>query len=173
MIQFCVMSAHEGRLGSEKKIYITFMAGCGLVRPTYARQLLAQRRNAQDGQPQRRGQFFLTIMGATEIASPTLAEEFLDLRELIKTGALTPEDWDRGLVQAGQPDVTISSFTLMAGFSEIELPSENAEADALALQQHLGSIPENVGQVLQLGVGQQEAERRATVRRALEVARLA
>ena len=64
-------------------------------------------------------------------------------------------------------DVSISSFTLMGGFSECELPSEDEEVDSLALQRHLGHIPESAGQILQYGIGRRGAERFATLRRAL------
>jgi hypothetical protein len=170
------MSGHEGRIRTnERKVYFTLMGACELVRPTFARQILAQRRKAKnpDAVAHQGWHFFLTIMGATEISAPTLAEEFLDLRELIKTGALSPDDWDRGLLEAGQSDQFISSFTLMGGFSETELPGENEEVESLALHRHLGNIPDQAGQVLQLAIGQHDAERRATVRRAFDTAQLA
>ena len=110
-------------------------------------------------------------MGATEINAPTLAEEFIDLQELLRSGELRMDDWERHAADAGRSDVSISSFTLMAGFSECELPSENEEVDSLALHRHLGNIPESAGAVLQHGIGQRGAERRATLRRAVETAR--
>jgi len=116
----------------------------------------------------RGGPFFLTIFGGVDIKSPTLAEEFLDLREMISGGALTLEDWDRAMASLGSADIPIASFTLFGGFDECELPSESEEIDSLAIQRHLGNISESAGRVLQLGIGQRDARRSATVRRALQ-----
>ncbi len=165
MIQVCIMSGHEGRLGSEGKVYLTLMGGCELTRPTLARQIAASRRRSEGLSRPR--QTFITLLGVTEIKVPTLAEEYIELQELIGSGSVTLADWDRCVADADRSDVTIASFTLMAGFGECELPSENDEIDALALQQHLGTISETASQVLQYGIGQRGAERRAILRRAI------
>jgi hypothetical protein len=167
MIQFCIMGGYEGVIRPEKKIYITLMGGCELKRCTVARQILTQRQ--RESEPGRRSgrQFFLTIMGGTEITCPTLAEEFIDLREMVSSGALTMSDWDRVMADLGRAEVTHASFTLMGGFSENELPSEEQEIESLAVQRHLGNISESAGEVLQYGIGQRDAERRATLRRAI------
>lgn len=167
MIQFCMMSGHEGRMGSEKKLYITLMGACELVRPTFARQMLSRREAAQNGKSSRNWQFFLTIMGAAEVCAPTLAEEFIDLRDLVNTGVIARDDLDHSLSGAEPETISISSFTLMGYFSDSGLPGENVEIDSLALHRHLGNIPESAGQVLQLGIGQKDAERHATIRRAV------
>lgn len=167
MFQVCIMAGHEGRLRSEKKIHLTLMGGMGLIRPTVARQLLARRQQQGAGQSKPQRQFFLTIMGGVEIKSPTLAEEFIDLRELLASGALNMDEWEHGMVELGRSDTLIASFTLMGGFEECSLPTENQEVDSLALQRHLGNISEGAGQVLQLGFGQRDAERRSTLRRAI------
>jgi len=167
MIQFCIMGGHEGRVRPERKLYVTLMGACELTRQSVARQILTRRQQEKDGRPGPPAQFFLTLMGATEIKCPTLAEEFLDLRQLISSGALTMEDWDRATSDLGRLDVSIASFTLMGAFSENELPSENEEIESLAVQRHLGNISSAAGQVLQLGIGQRESERRATLRRAI------
>jgi len=167
MIQFCIMSGYEGRIRPEPKIYVTFMGGCDLKRETVARQILAQRLHQREGKTQAPRQFFLTVMGRVEIKCPTLAEEFIDLREMINSGTLSMDDWDRAMADLGRTDVSIASFTLMGGFSENELPSENEEIESLAVQRHLGTISDSAGQVLQFGVGQRDAERRATLRQAI------
>ena len=170
MIQFCIMSGHEGRLQPAKKIYFTLMGGLELTMPTLAKQILASRQQSADGGPPPvQSHFFLTIMGGVEIRLPTLAEEFLDLREMIRGGVLTIGDWDRCLAQLGRSNVSISSFTLMGGFEESRPPAESDEIDSLALQRHLGNISESSGRVLQLGVGQRESERWAVVRQAVVV----
>lgn len=168
MIQFCIMGGQEAVLQPESKIYITFMGGCELRRETLARRILSQRQRQRDGRPVPR-QFFLTIMGGTDIQSPTLAEEFIDLQQLLRSGQLSMEDWDRAMAELGRLDVSIGSFTLMGGFSECELPSENQEIDSLALQRHMGNITRQASDVLQHGIGKRDSERHATLRRALLV----
>ncbi len=169
MIQVCIMSWHEGYLASDKKVYLSLMGGCGLIGPTLARQIVTKRERERNGSARPPRQFFLTIMGAAEITAPPLAQEFLDLRDLLSSGAISMTDWDRAGGDAGHADVSIGSLTLMGHFSDRELPSEDDEINALALQRHLGHITEAQGQVLQCGIGQRGAERRATVRRAVTV----
>jgi hypothetical protein len=167
MIQFCIMGGYEGLIRPEKKVYITLMGGSDLKRPTVARQILSLRRHESEGPSKPRRQFFLTVMGATEIHSPTLAEEFIDLREMVQSGALSMSDWDRAMGELSRTEASYASFTLMGGFSENELPSDEQEIESLAVQRHLGNISEDAGQVLQFGIGQRDAERRATLRRAI------
>ncbi len=170
MIQVCIMSGHEGRLRAEKKLYITLMGGTELNRPTLAKQILMQRQQEKDvreGKPAGQRHFFLTIMGATEILLPTLAEEFIDMHETFRTGILAVEEWDRCVALLGKSDYGIASFTLMGGFSETTLPAEEKEIETLALHRHLGTIPETAGRILEFGIGQRDAERWATVRRAV------
>ncbi len=168
MIQFCIMSGQESKIRPEAKVYVTLMGGMELKRDTLARQILSQRQRQRQGQIAPPKQFFLTIMGATEVTCPTLAEEFIDLQQLMRTGELTMADWDRAMTDLGRLDVSISSFTLMGGFSENELPSESAEIDSLALQRHLGNITADAGEVLKHGIGQRDAERHVVIRRALQ-----
>jgi hypothetical protein len=167
MIQFCIMGGYEGCVRPERKVYVTLMGGCDLKRATVARQLLARRLQEREGQTRPPRQFFLTIMGGVQIKCPTLAEEFIDLREMMSSGTLSMDDWDRAIADMGRADVSIASFTLMGGFSESVLPSENEEIESLAVQRHLGTISDSAGQVLQFGVGQRDGERRATLRRAV------
>jgi len=167
MIQFCILSGYEGRVRPEPKIYVTFMGGCSLRRETVARQILTQRLHEREGKTHPPRQFFLTVMGGVDITCPTLAEEFIDLREMINSRTLSMDDWDRAMADLGRSDVSISSFTLMGGFSENELPTEEQVIESLAVQRHLGTISDSAGQVLQFGVGQRDAERRATLRQAI------
>lgn len=167
MIQFCIMSGYEGLVRPEPKIYVTFMGGCSLKRETVARQILTQRLHEREGKTHPPRQFFLTVMGGVDITCPTLAEEFIDLREMINSRTLSMDDWDRAMADLGRSDVSISSFTLMGGFSGDGLPTEGQEIESLAVQRHLGTISDSAAQVLQFGVGRHDAERRATLRQAI------
>ncbi len=169
MIQICIMSGHSGQMRPEKRIYFTLMGGCELERPTLARQIVAQRRHREKGRTEPLHQLFITILGATEITVPTLATEFIDLREMVNNGMMSIGDWDDAVAELSQDSYTVASLTLMGGFSDGAIPEENAEIDSLALQRHLGNISESAGQVLQLGIGQRDSERRETIRRAMMV----
>ena len=59
------------------------------------------------------------------------------------------------------------SLTLFGTFSESELPSENEEIEGLALQRHIGTITDNSGQILELGVGRSGAQRRTVLQQAI------
>jgi len=167
MVQLCVFSGHEGRWRPEQKLYLTLFGGCDLTRPTVARQILADREWRADPRRSPQRTFFLTLFGGAVIKSPTLAEEFIDLREILDSGALSLADYERAIAGLGRSDSAIYSLTLFGGFVESQLPTENTEVDSLALQRHVGNIPESAGRVLQLGIGLKDAERRATVHRAV------
>jgi hypothetical protein len=167
MIHVTIFAGHEGRLQPNKRLYLTLFGGCELVRPTIARELLTQRQARRDPRPAGPKAFFLTIFGGMEIKAPSLAEEFIDLREMIGSGLLTMEEWERSMVDLERNDGAIASLTLFGSCNECKLPSENEEVDSLAVQRHLGNIPESATQVLQYGIGQRGVERSATLRRAL------
>jgi hypothetical protein len=168
MFQICMFGGYEGRLQTSKRVFLTIFGSCELHRQTLARQLLARR---SAGQPDRAGthrNVVVTLFGATEIKAPTLAEEFIDLKDAIRSGALSRDAWDSFASDlAASESESVFSLTLFAGFSEAELPSENEEVDSLAIQRHLGNISDSALQVLQLGVGQNDAQRRAVLRQAI------
>jgi len=167
MVHVTIFGGHGGRLQSDKRVFITLFGGTELLRPTIARQLLAQKQTQQNPGDRPNRPFFFTIFGGVEITYPTLAEEFLDLRELISSGMLSLSDWDRSMTLLTEPAGSIASFTMFGACEENNLPGEDAEVDSLAAQQHLGNISGSATQVLQYGIGQKGSERAATVKRAL------
>ncbi len=167
MIHVCIFSGHEGELRPEKKLYLTIFGGCTLHRLTLARQILAHRQAKARDMPGRPQPFFLTVFGGVDIAAPTLAEEFMDLREVLDGGGLIMAEFERALADLDRFDASSSSLTLFGGFTECKLPSENEEVEVLARHRHIGNISASAGGVLQLGIGQRGADRRATVRKAL------
>ncbi len=173
MIQFCMFGGHGGELSHDKRVYVTIFGACELKRPTIARQIieLRQRSNSGKAAPMR---FFITLFGGTEVAAPTLCEEYLDLQDGLRSGLLTLEEWDRTVAHVGvASSLRVSSFTLFGGFSSSELPSEDEELDRLALNHHLGQIPETAGKALMMAVGQDGSQRPAAVRQAIAVAQTA
>ena len=167
MLQLCMFGGYDGQLGPEAKVYFTMFGGCDLRRPTLARRMLDLRREGPDGARQGR-KIIITIFGGTDITSPTLAEEFIDLREAVRSGALDPNRWDEYMTELTRTEPrAIMSFTLFGGFDEAKLPGEDQEVETLALQRHLGTITEESGRVLEMGVGQGGAQRRAVIHQAV------
>lgn len=167
MIHFCVFGGHDGQLSPDKKFYVTICGACELKRPTLAKQIIEMRRRAEAGLPQPSSHFFVTIFGYTGIVSPTLAEEYLDYKDAIASHMLTPEEWHAAVVRlSGDEGMRIDSFTLCGAFAANELPGENEEIEGLALNRHLGHIPENAGTMLEMAVGQGGSQRASLIGRA-------
>lgn len=167
MIHFCVFGGHEGQLSPDKKFYVTICGACELKRPTLAKQIVEMRRRAEAGLPHPSTHFFVTIFGATEIKSPTLAEEFLDFKDAIASNMFTTEEWHAAVARLGGDEgMRIDSFTLCGAFSANELPSENEEVEGLALNRHLGHIPDDAGTMLEMAVGQGGSQRASLIGRA-------
>jgi len=167
MLQACIMSGLESDLSSDSKFYLTLMGGCELRAPTIAKQILAKQNRPKPDRAFPVTQTFVTFLGSTEIKVPTLAQEYLEYRDLIQSGSLNLGDWDRFTGELGRIDVKVVTFTIMGGYSEGELPTDDEEIDSLALQTHLGNIQETASEILKHGIGQRGAERRAILRRAL------
>ncbi len=167
MLQACIMSGLESDLSSDSKFYLTLMGGCELRAPTIAKQILANRNKPTGNRAFTVTQTFITLLGSTEIKVPTLAQEFLEYRDLMQCGSLSLGDWDRLAGELGRIDVKVVTFTIMGGYCEDQLPSDDEEIDSLALQTHLGNIHEAASEILKHGIGQRGAERRAILRRAL------
>ena len=185
MIQVTIFSGREGPLRYDNTFYLTLFGACEMTKPTLARHLMiAQQRVQPEPEPVRgdawgtmakamrqeaRNQkpFFLTVFGAVSIKNPTLAEELVDLQELIRSGELSLEEWDRAMLTLSHLGSSCSSFTLFAGFDESELPSEDEEVNSLAMQCHLGNISDSSREVLQAGIGLKESDRRAVLHRAV------
>lgn len=166
MLKFTIFASHDGQFRPGRMIYVTLFAGCELLRSTVAKDAISARGVGRDGNQPPLGPCMITIFGGTSIKYPTLAEEYVDLRDMLKSGTLTLDEWDRAAASAGVANASAASFTLFAGFNENETPSEDEEVNALAIQRHIGNVPDQAGNILQLGVGLPLAERIATVRRA-------
>lgn len=167
MVKVTIFGSHEGRLQNDNSFYLTVFGGCALVQPTIARQLLARRASQRGERPALGRPYFFTLFGSAEIKSPTLSEEFIDLKEMVRGGELTLQDWERSMVDLARPDSMYASFTIFGGFDECMLPEEDKEIESLALQCHLGNIPDSARNVLQTGIGQGGSERRAVIHRAI------
>lgn len=167
MINLCIFGGHGGQLGSTKRIFVTIFGGCELKRPTIARQIIDMKRSGAT-QLRPKTLYFLTLFGGTEIKSPTLAEEYVALQDALRAGLLTHAEWDRAVGQLATTDgFEAASLTLFGGFSANELPTEDEELDALAVQRQIGNISSSATDTLMLAIGHEGAQRPAVVRRAL------
>lgn len=188
MVQVTIFGGRDGPLRYDNTFYLTLFGGCVMRKPTLARQIMiARQRQTPEPEPSRGDMwgtmtramrndarrakpFFLTIFGGASIKNPTLAEELVDLQELIRSGELSLADWDRAMLSLTQLESSCGSFTMFGGFDEAELPSEDEEVNSLAMQCHLGNINDSSREVLQAGIGLSDSERRSVLHRAVEVA---
>ncbi len=167
MVHFCIFGGQGGTLDSGRKVYLTIFGGSEIRRPPLAGKL-AERGHDNNESGARAQCFFFTMFGATNIRWPTLAEEFIALRDALHGHSLTWEKWDRATrSNSGLYQPTSASLTIFGGFDPDELPSEDDELEALSLHRHNGSIPENAIEQLMLAIGQTGAPRLAAVRQAV------
>lgn len=167
MFHLCLFGGQSGQLADDKRVYVTILGGCSLRWPTFARQIseLRQRGAPNAATPY----FFVTLLGSTDVAAPTLAEEYVDLQNALRAGQLTLDDWDRSVAHVGSFRSS-GSLTLFAGFDGDCLPSEDQELEDLALNRHLGYIPDAAAELLIRAIGQRGASRAAAVRQAVAAA---
>ena len=98
---------------------------------------------------------------------PTLASEYLALRDAVLGGALTLSDWDRLVARFGDGGLRSGSFAVFGSVNTDDLPGEDEELDDLSLQRHTGGIPEGIIDRLMLAVGHGGPQRLSTVRQAV------
>jgi hypothetical protein len=168
MLHLCVFGGHGGEIRPGKRVYFTVFGGCELHWPTLARQVISARQRGED-RTRRFGAFIITAFGATVVKSPTLAQEFLEMQDALRSGLLTLSDCDRA--QASLADSgAFGSFTIFGACDTDALPSEAEELDSLALHRHLGHISDSAANQLMLAAGETGAQRIAVVRRAVATA---
>jgi hypothetical protein len=169
MAHFCMFGGNEGVLSADGSVYITVFGGSDLRRLPLARQI-AERRLRGGAAAE---SFFFTLFGGTSLIWPTLAEEYLALRDAVRSGTLSLTEWDQCVGRGdGHGPIQTHSLTLFGGFEADTLPGEDKELDDLTLQRHLGHIPEPAVQTLMLAIGQRGAQRLAAVRHAAAMALL-
>jgi hypothetical protein len=166
MVRFTIFSGHEGSLGPDGDIYITVFAGSDLERPPLATLAARTRGQPNPDYPAARYTFF-TLFGGVEVRWPTIAQEFLALRDALRSGALTLADWDGFVARHGQAGgLRVNAFTLFGGCNGDGVPSEDKELDDLALHRHLGHLTDAALQTLLPAIGQKGALRLAVLRQA-------
>lgn len=167
MVRICMFGGQGGTLTySRYKVYITIFGGCEIKRGSIASQVVSMRSRSAFGGPPRVA-FFVTLFGGTEIQWPTLVEEYLELMDVLRTGAIDLEEWSRVAAQiVSDEQFNIGTLTLFGSCDTSAAVGEDEELDRLALASQLGQIPETAREILMTGVGQHGSARINAVRQA-------
>jgi hypothetical protein len=167
MVRFTIFSGHEGPLGPDGDVYVTVFASSQLERPPLATWAARTRGQPVTGRPPAHYTFF-TLFAGVEVRWPTIAQEYLALREALRNGVLTLADWDGFVARHGQAGgLRMNAFTLFGGCCGDGVPSEDKELDDLALHRHLGHLTDAAIQTLLPAIGQKSVLRLAAVRQAV------
>lgn len=193
MVHFTIFGGSEVTLGSGGKCIVTLFGGTDVRKPTLAKRLMQEKHllsshqaapgkdlknvdkvlmflggNYPAGQPgsrRSRSNFILTICGGVEIKPPSIAEEFMDMRELMSSGLISEAEWDQlvgRLYQMGEMD-SISSFTLFGAMGEGSL-SEEEEIKKIHSARELGLIDTEEERALRSVVGRDPQQVRMLLR---------
>ncbi len=193
MFHFTVCGGSEVTLTGGGQFIVTLFGGTDVRKPTLAKRLMREKHalvtqnpdpnykpnnldkilnhlqgNSPSGSPlanKRRSTFILTICGGVEIKPPSIAEEFMDMRELVSSGLIDPNEWDQlvgRLYQMGELD-SISSFTLFGGMGEVAL-NEQEEIKKIHSASGLGLISEDEEKALRSVVGRDPQQVRMLLR---------
>ena len=192
MFHFTIFGASEVTLSGQGQCIVTLFGGTEVRKPTLAKRLMQERHalsnrksdpdynpnnvdkvlnvlqgNTPTGLPRtekRHRTFLLTIFGAVELRPPSIAEEFMDMRELVSSGLIDVDEWDQLVGRLYQMDDldSVSSFTLFGGMGEVAINQEEeitkihsavglgliAEDEARALRSVVGRDPQQVRMLL-------------------------
>lgn len=194
MLHFTIFGASKVNLHGGGQFILTLFGGTEVRKQTLAKRLLQQKhllnssqspanadqvRNVDKvlsflqgnypagrrGAEKRRTAFLLTIFGVVEIKPPTIAEEFMDMRELVSSGLISNAEWDQLVGQLYQVDEldSISSFTLFAGMGEERLDDEE-ELKKIHSAGELGLISKDEEIALRSVVGRDSQQVRMLLR---------
>ena len=194
MFHFTIFGGSEVTLTGSRQLILTLFGGTEVRKPTLAKRLIQEKHAQWPGKPagqvaaddklhkvqnffdkldsgaggrpgQRSSTFLLTIFGGVELKPPSIAEEFMDMRELVSSGMIEPREWDQlvgRMYQMGDLD-SISSFTLFAGMGEAAL-SEEEEIKKIASATSMGLISGDEEQALRSVVGRDPQQVRMLLR---------
>ncbi len=166
MVHFSMFGGTETLLSPNLWMCVTIFAGTELKRPTMARQILNIKQRLRAGLPveprtagfslarfgggqrsavpRRSRCFCLTLFGATELQCPTLAEEFVDLKSLLGSEGITPDEWRVAMPLLAEEDggVDFVTVTMFGGFG-VEYPSRKEEVEKLEEHLELGLLSQS------------------------------
>jgi hypothetical protein len=185
MFHLTLFGGTDVKLDGRTKLIITCFGGTDVHRQTLAKRILREKHMAETElkplpthppeavvrwalarQRQRRtGCFIFTMFGAVEIKPPSLAEEFMDMRELIGSGLIKQEEWDRlvGRIYEMGESEGHASFTMFGALEESTL-SEDEELQKIRSAQELGMISADEENALRNVVGRDPHQVRQLLR---------
>jgi len=165
MFHITMFGGTEGVLPVSDFVSLTFFGGTELKRPTLAQRMLRLRdlRRQAPSAWRRIFQFdknvIVTIFGSTEIYAPTVMDEYADLRRVIASGVLAPDEGRQLLAEladrGGAHDL-FSAITLFGGCS-VETPKPAEERKALESGRQAGLIGDREHAVLDQVIGRSES----------------
>lgn len=194
MFHFTIFGGSEVTLTGSRQLIFTLFGGTDVRKPTLAKRLMQEKHAPWSAEPagqvdaddklhkfknffekldsgaggrpgQRSSTFLLTIFGSVELKPPSIAEEFMDMRELVSSGLIEPREWDQlvgRMYQMGDLD-SISSFTLFGGMDEAAL-SEEEEIKKITSATSMGLISGDEEQALRSVVGRDPQQVRMLLR---------
>lgn len=166
MPHFCVFGGAEVQLEPEPTHCVTLCGGMELRRPPLAVLIGTRQQRTSNGVP-RPVRWVVTLFGSTDVTWPTLADEYLALKNAVAAGTVTLAEWDRFMAAPSNLGLLgIRTLTMFGGLSAEGIPTEEEEIDALSLQRHFGQVSQRAAEILMLAVGQRGATRLSAVRRA-------
>ena len=193
MFHFTIFGGSEVTLSGQGQCIVTLFGGTDVRKPTLAKRLMQERHalssrksdpdynpnnvdkvlnvlqgNTPTGLPRtekRHRTFLLTIFGAVELRPPSIAEKFMDMRELVSSGLISADEWDQLVGRLYQIDDldSVSSLTLFGGMGEAALNQEE-EIKKIHSAVGLGLIDEDEERALRSVVGRDPQQVRMLLR---------
>ena len=193
MFHFTIFGGSEVTLTGGSQFIFTLFGGTDVRRSTLAKRLVQEKHQLQANRPpadysrdgvdkvlnfmkgdpaygrpdghEHRKCFLLTIFGGVEIHPPSIAEEFMDMRELVSSGLINADEWDQLVGRLYQMDDldSVSSLTLFGGMGEVAIPQEE-EIKKIHSAVGLGLIDEDEERALRSVVGRDPQQVRMLLR---------
>jgi hypothetical protein len=182
MFHFTMFGGADVKMDGTPKVIITIFGGTDVHRQTLAKRIMrekhlsaAERANAPHPNPnpfayrpqrrQRNGCFMLTLFGGVDLKPPSIAEEFMDMREVIASGMVSSAEWDElvaRIYELGDQEGH-ASLTMFGAMEESAL-SEQDEVKKIKSARDLGIISDDEELALRGVVGRDPQQIRMLLR---------
>lgn len=186
MFHFTLFGGSDIKLDGSSKLIVTICGGTDIHRQTLAKRILREKHFAEledkpdptadtprlgmaigmaRGRRRSTTSFLFTLCGGVEIKAPSLSEEFMDMRELVGSGLVSSQDWDRlvsRIYSMGEAEGH-ASLTICGALEESTL-SEEDELKKIRSARELGMISEDEEHALRGVVGRDPQQVRMLLR---------
>ncbi|MCG3137673.1 MAG: hypothetical protein HJJLKODD_01522 [Phycisphaerae bacterium] len=195
MAHVTVFSGSEIRLSGRREIVLTIFGGIDIYKPTLAKRIMEELQNFRnqpapvtatqpvndidrlinylsgrnpDGSHRTQSQrttYILTIFGGVDLIAPTLVQEYLEIRELVNSGTISPAEWSvlAGRMLAIEENESISSLTLFGGLSHTT-PNKKEEEKQISSARNMGLLNTDEEMALRSVSGQNRQQVRSLLR---------